>query len=87
MNWYKRYIGDYQRDTSHLSLVEHGAYVLLLDAHYATAKPLPKGRSALYRITRAVTPEEQGATISVINEFWEPTEGGFINRRAGKPPN
>ena len=36
MIFYKRYLGDYQRDTGHLSMLEHGAYTLLLDAFYAT---------------------------------------------------
>ena len=39
MNWYKRYIGDYQRDTGHLSMVEHGSYTLMLDTYYATGRP------------------------------------------------
>ncbi|AYQ89318.1 DUF1376 domain-containing protein [Burkholderia gladioli] len=26
MNYYERYCGDYQRDTAHLSLTEHGAF-------------------------------------------------------------
>ena len=52
MNWYKRYIGDYQRDTGHLSLVEHGAYTLMLDTYYATSRPLPKEQSVLFRLLR-----------------------------------
>ena len=30
MNYWRKYIGDYQRDTAHLSLIEHGAYHMLL---------------------------------------------------------
>lgn len=26
MDYYKRYMGDYERDTGHLSLTAHGAY-------------------------------------------------------------
>ena len=37
--WYPHYPGDYGRDTGHLSLIEHGAYRLLLDHCYMTAKP------------------------------------------------
>ena len=82
MNWYKRYIGDYQRDTGHLSMVEHGAYTLMLDAYYATAKPLPENQEVLFRLLRAVTTKEQSAVKAVLDQFWHLTEDGWINARA-----
>lgn len=45
MNFFKLYIGDYQRDTAHLSVTEHGAYLLMLQHYYATEKPLPPGKA------------------------------------------
>ena len=38
MNYYERHLGDYARDTAHLSMMEHGAYGLLLAArrHHLT---------------------------------------------------
>lgn len=82
MNFYKHYIGDYQRDTGHLSLAEHGAYRLMLDAFYATGKPLPADRKTLYRLLRAATPVERKAIDSVSAQFWEMLSSGLINRRA-----
>lgn len=41
MNYYRRYSGDYLRDTSKLSVLEHGAYSLLLDYYYSEETPLP----------------------------------------------
>ena len=82
MNFYKHYIGDYQRDTGHLSLAEHGAYRLMLDAFYATGKPLPADRKALYRLLRAATQVERKAIDSVCAQFWETTSAGLTNRRA-----
>ena len=38
MNYYERHLGDYARDTGHLSMLEHGAYSLLLDRYYATRR-------------------------------------------------
>ena len=64
MNFYKHYIGDYQRDTGHLSLAEHGAYRLMLDAFYATGKPLPADKKALYRLLRAATAVERIISFS-----------------------
>lgn len=83
MNFYKHYIGDYQRDTGHLSLAEHGAYRLMLDAFYATGKPLPADRKALYRLLRAATSIERKAIDMVSAQFWEITSTGLVNRRAG----
>ena len=83
MNCYKHYIGDYQRDTGHLSLAEHGAYRLMLDAFYATGKPLPADRKALYRLLRAATSIERKAIDMVSAQFWEITSTGLVNRRAG----
>ncbi len=82
MNFYKHYIGDYQRDTGHLTLTEHGAYRLMLDAYYATGRPLPGQRKALYRLLRADSTSERRAIDAVASQFWETTDGGLVNRRA-----
>ena len=82
MNFYKHYIGDYQRDTGHLSLAEHGAYRLMLDIFYATGKPLPAGKKVLYRLLRAAAPAERKAIDAVLAQFWETTPEGLVNRRA-----
>ena len=82
MNFWKRWIGDYQRDTGHLSLTEHGAYTLLLDVHYATERPLPSDRMAIYRLLRAIGKDEQTAIDSVLSQFWKETEDGWVNDRA-----
>lgn len=81
MNFFKLYIGDYQRDTAHLSLAENGAYLLMLQHYYATEKPLPKG-PALHRMLRAVEKVERAAIDCVIAQFWTETEDGIINERA-----
>jgi uncharacterized protein YdaU (DUF1376 family) len=70
MDYYKRYMGDYQRDTSHLSLAEHGAYTVLLDHYYSRRKPLPESREALWRLCRATSKLEQAAVSAVADEFF-----------------
>ena len=82
MNFYKHYIGDFQRDTGHLSLTERGAYRSLLDAHYATERPLPTDSTQLCRLVGAISPEERDAVASVLEQFWQLTDGGWINARA-----
>lgn len=81
MNFFKLYIGDYQRDTAHLSIAEHGAYMLMLQHYYATEKPLPDGK-ALHRMLRAQTKVERDAIDFVAATFWTRTDGGFVNERA-----
>lgn len=85
MNYYNFYPGDYSRDTAHLTLIEHGAYRLLLDHQYSTEKPLPKDLEALWRICRATTLEERVAVQSVADCFF-PTldDGSRLNPRASR---
>jgi uncharacterized protein YdaU (DUF1376 family) len=82
VNYYKRYPGDYARDTRHLTLVEHGVYTLLLDAHYATERGLPQSVDKLRRIVGSRTRVEERALMSVLDEFWKLTDGGWVNAKA-----
>lgn len=41
MNYYERHLGDYSKDTAHLTMIEHGAYGLLLDRYYGTEAGIP----------------------------------------------
>lgn len=81
MNFFKLYIGDYQRDTAHLSVTEHGAYLLMLQHYYATEKPLPVGK-ALHRMLRAQDKAEREAIDVIVAQFWRETQGGLVNDRA-----
>ena len=84
MNFYKRYMGDYARDTAHLSLLEHGAYTLMLDAYYSTGKPLPLDRRLIHRMLRAIEPQEAAAANSILAQFWTETPEGWVNERADR---
>lgn len=84
MNFYKHYIGDYKRDTGHLSMTEHGAFRSLLDHHYATEKPLPLDIQALYRLAGALSKTERSAVDKVIKEFFSETDAGYVSKRALK---
>jgi uncharacterized protein YdaU (DUF1376 family) len=85
VNFYKRYMGDYARDTAHLSLMEHGAYTMLLDTMYATEKPLPSDRPSLYRICRATSAAERKAVDNVADQFFPVNgDGSRHNPRVDK---
>lgn len=70
MNYYPHHIGDYAKDTAHLTLLQHGAYRLLLDHVYATEKPLPSAKAELYRICRAATKADRDAVDYVVGKFF-----------------
>jgi len=43
LHYYTFNIGDYRRDTGHLSLLEHGIYRQLIDSYYLSEKPIAAG--------------------------------------------
>lgn len=81
-HWYPRYSGDYRAKTAGLSLVQHGAYTLLLDEYYNTGKPLDANASILHRICSALAPEEQEAINFILARFFVLTDKGYTNKRA-----
>jgi uncharacterized protein YdaU (DUF1376 family) len=84
MIFYKRFIGDIQKDTGHLSLAEFGAYDRLLDHYYATETPLPNDVDACCRIARAMTKDERKAVSFVLNAYFTLTDGGYHQKRVEK---
>jgi uncharacterized protein YdaU (DUF1376 family) len=82
--YYRRFPGDYLRDTIHLSAAEDGMYGRLLDKLYSSEKPLPLDRTVLYAMVRANSKEDQRAVNSVLKQFFLKTRYGFTNRRAKK---
>lgn len=78
MYFYQHHIGDYRRDTSHLSLLEHGIYRQLLDLYYITEKPLDA--NAL-RLISARTQDEKDATQQILNEFFTLKDGLYYHNR------
>lgn len=79
MNYYERHLGDYARDAGYLSMLEHGAYTLLMDRYYATEKGIPDEDK--YRIARASSKEEKKAVDSVLKDFFTLENGTWIKCR------
>lgn len=79
MNYYERHLGDYAKDTAHLTMLEHGAYTLLLDRYYATEAPIPADQA--HRLARARSPEEREAVDAVLEEFFELRDGQWHHSR------
>lgn len=79
--WYAFYPKDYQQKTAHLTMLQHGAYRLLLDHYYATAKPLPANAELLHRVCRAFADAERDAIDYILAEFFELGPCGYIQSR------
>jgi len=82
MHYYNRHLGDYSKDTGHLTLLEHGVYTVLLDWTYATEKALPEDTETTYRICRATTAIEKRAVDAVLAQFFPQAAGARNNKRA-----
>jgi uncharacterized protein YdaU (DUF1376 family) len=81
MHYFTWNIGDYLKDTGGLSLIEHGAYSLLLQWAYANEKPLPLEQERLFRIASAVTKADQRAVTAVLDQFFQCQDDGFHHKR------
>jgi uncharacterized protein YdaU (DUF1376 family) len=79
LNYYERHLGDYAKDAGHLSLLEHGAYTLLLDRYYSTESPIVKADA--YRVCRAASRAERQAVDAVLAEFFTLVEDGWRHKR------
>jgi uncharacterized protein YdaU (DUF1376 family) len=82
MNYFELYPGDYLRDTTRLSLVEHGAYLRLLMAYYAEEQPLPADEAELFVIVSAVSAADKAAVRKVASRFFPVGDDGL--RRNGR---
>jgi len=81
VNYYKRNIGDYAAATRHLSMLEHGAYTLLMDFYYTNEAPLPKEFSEIFRRVGARGKEERFAVETVVKDFFVLESDGWVQKR------
>ena len=81
MHYYQHNIADYRKDTTHLSLLEHGVYHQLIDQYYLTEQPIPLDETKLYRLMSARSEDEKTAIQNVLEDFFVKTEDGYIHKR------
>jgi uncharacterized protein YdaU (DUF1376 family) len=75
------YTGDYLRDTRHLSVMEHGAYVLALMHCWDQKGPMPLDERRQFHIINARSNDEQAAWVRVRDDFFIRMEDGWYNKR------
>ena len=80
MNYYERHLGDYAKDTTHLSMLEHGAYALLLDRYYSSEEGILD--QIKYKICQTKNQKERSAVDFILSSFFELVDGRWINKRA-----
>ncbi len=81
MNYYEHHLGDYLRDTAHLSMLEDGAYRRLIDAYYIRCTPLPIAKKDCYRLVRAAKKNERESVDAILKEFFYLAEDGWHHKR------
>lgn len=74
------YIADYMADTSHLTTVEHGAYLLLIMNYWQRGQPLPNDDRKLARIA-GIGPREWKRMRDTISEFFEISCSEWLHTR------
>ncbi|MCA0199892.1 MAG: DUF1376 domain-containing protein [Proteobacteria bacterium] len=80
-HWIPFYVGDYLADTSHLTTVQHGAYLLLLFHFVRTRKPIPDEAAVLAQVAR-MTLDDWARNSTVVLAFWTLTKDGWVQKRA-----
>lgn len=95
MIYHRFYHAEYRDDTRRLTMLEHGAYRLLLDAYYSDEKPFhgtrketgdetrEETREETYRLAGAFTDAERAAVDKVLRLFFTlEADGCWHNARA-----
>jgi len=79
MHYYRRNIGDYHKKAGKLSMLQHGAYTLLIDACYDREK-FPTLDEAM-EWCWAESPEEIAAVQFVLKKFFDLIDGQYVQNR------
>jgi uncharacterized protein YdaU (DUF1376 family) len=80
MHKYYFHIGDYRRDTGHLSVEEHGIYRMLLDELYLQETALSTEKNVWVRKLR-LTKDQERLLDQVLSDFFILTENGYEHER------
>jgi uncharacterized protein YdaU (DUF1376 family) len=76
--WMPLWIADYLADTSHLSTIEHGAYLLLL-MHYWRKGPLQNNLARVAQIAK-LNPDAWSIAQALLDEFFTLAEDGMYHQ-------
>ena len=80
MNYYEHHIGDYDKNTSHLTACEDGIYSRLIRRYYDKEKPLPADVDQVKRLARARDKLERAAVDTILEEFFTLEADGWHHK-------
>ena len=80
MHYYKFNIGDYRKDTGHLSPMEHYIYRSLIDWYYLDENPIPKRTQRVMR-RLSLGSEHDELLNNVLTDFFIETVDGWQHTR------
>jgi uncharacterized protein YdaU (DUF1376 family) len=81
MHYYTFNVGDYRKDTGHLSTLEHGIYRQLLDWYYLDEKPIPQETQVVLRRLRLGSDSDISALQNVLLDFFVLQADGYHQTR------
>jgi uncharacterized protein YdaU (DUF1376 family) len=84
VNYFEHHIGDYDKDTSHLTACEDGIYCRLIRRYYNTEAPLPNNLPLIERLVRAHSKDERKAVGAMLREFFQLADDGWHHVRCDK---
>lgn len=76
------HIGDFIKDTAHLSHAECGMYLRMLMRYYDKELPLPSDETTLYRQFSARSTDDQQMLNGLLDEFFSRSDDGWAHHRA-----
>jgi len=80
VNYYSFHIGDYRRDTAHLTPIEHYIYRTLIDWYFLNETPIPKDTQVVMR--RLSLGSDMAPNLeNVLNDFFVLDENGWNHGR------
>lgn len=82
MHYFKRNIGDYHKKAGRLSMLEHGAYTLLMDACYDRERFPTKDEALDW--CKAASVEEVASVRFVLSKFFTLVNGRYVQARVAK---
>jgi len=82
MHYYPFNIKDYNYDTQHLSLAEHGALRLLIDRIHLIEKPLDSDETNLFRLMCIEKDEDKEIVRRMLQEFFIKKKSGWIHAQS-----